>query len=145
MHREKDRVMQNRRFVSRTLDGARPGKNITALRILLVDDEPFVRQSMALFLGADGHTVTESESGAGALQQLARSSFDVVITDYRMQGMNGDELARRIKDRYPEMPVYMLTGFYDQPIGPENPVLAVYHKPDQIKDLREAIMRADTN
>jgi DNA-binding NtrC family response regulator len=114
---------------------------VVPLRVLLVDDEPNVRQAIALMLGIDGHKVTESGSGLAALQNLAAHSFDIVITDYRMQGMNGDELACRIKALYPKTPVIMLTGFYDQGIGPRNPVCAIFHKPDGIKNLRDAMGR----
>jgi CheY-like chemotaxis protein len=112
------------------------------LRILLVDDEPNVRESIALVLGLDGHKVTERESGVSALQELEHNSYDLVVTDFRMRGMNGDELARRIKAKYPETPIMMLTGYYDQPIGPENPVSAVFHKPDGVSELREALVHS---
>jgi CheY-like chemotaxis protein len=117
-----------------------PHRSPTApLRVLLVDDEPNVRQAVALVLSVDGHKVTESASGPLALQRLETEQFDIVITDFRMQGMNGDELARRIKARHPTLPVVMLTGFSEQPIGPENPVCAIFYKPDQITSLRQMV------
>jgi len=116
-------------------------KSANRLRILLVDDEAQIRQSLAMALGdIDGHAVRECESGAAALELLVSEQFNLVITDNRMPGMEGDELARRIHAEFPGLPVVMLTGFSDQPIGTENPVKAIFHKDAKgITELREII------
>ncbi len=60
-------------------------------KILVVDDEPFVCDAIKMMLNFDGHTVATSNSGADALKRLETEKFDVVITDFSMLGMKGDE------------------------------------------------------
>ncbi len=83
-----------------------------ALSVLLVDDEKLVREATAAMLRELGHSVTEMESGIDALAQLAVSPrFDVVVTDYKMPRIDGAELARRVREMCPDMPVLLITGY----------------------------------
>jgi len=80
--------------------------------ILLVDDEPLVRQATAEMLREMGHIVIEAESGAAALAILeAEDEVDLLITDYLMPSMRGSELAAEIVKQRPDMPVLLLTGY----------------------------------
>jgi len=82
----------------------------TTRRILLVDDEPVVRDSVRRVLEFDGHAVEVVASGAEALTVLQNASFDLVITDYEMPLMKGDELATAIKVVLPLQPVLMVSA-----------------------------------
>jgi CheY-like chemotaxis protein len=63
-----------------------------------------------------GHSVTEAQSGPDALKMLDTDlPFDIVVTDYAMPGMNGFELAQRIKEKTPEMPIVLATGYAELP------------------------------
>jgi CheY-like chemotaxis protein len=64
------------------------------MRILIVDDNALMRRAMVRLLKADGVSVWSAESGPQACQVIAYGSFDVVVTDYEMPGMNGDEVLR---------------------------------------------------
>jgi CheY-like chemotaxis protein len=81
----------------------------TGLNILLVDDVPdgtIARKSILMGLG---YGVKTAESGAGALEILASESFDLMVTDYMMPGMNGIELIRVTQEKYPAMKTVMLS------------------------------------
>src|SRR6476659_2004897 len=80
-------------------------------RILVVDDEPSVRESIRMILKMDGHRVEAVSSGEEALQELGKSKYDVVFADHIMDGMTGAELARAIKAKYPVQIVIMLTAY----------------------------------
>jgi len=80
--------------------------------ILVVDDEPLVRQSVQLLLEADGYIVDGAESGAAALALFEPGKFDMIFTDYFMPEMKGDQLAAAINKRSPKQPVVMLTAFF---------------------------------
>ena len=82
-----------------------------AQRILVVDDEPFVCEAVKLLLATDGHSVETAGSGAEALAKYDPAKFDLVITDYAMEGMKGDELAAEIKQRAPAKPIILLTAY----------------------------------
>lgn len=84
---------------------------VRKLRILMVDDEPLVRQVMQEYLTGDGHEVETAPDGKAALQTFLNGKFDLVITDRAMPEMNGDLLAEKIKEIAPKMPIIMLTGF----------------------------------
>ena len=84
-------------------------------RVLVVDDEDGVREFVNRTLQIVGHRTTVAASGPSALA-IAESEtpFDLLVTDLRMPGMNGDELARRIRQRHPEVRVLYLTGYSEQ-------------------------------
>ena len=97
---------------------AAPSKASTGLRVLLVDDDILVSMGAADMLLDLGHIVTEAKSGAEALKILdSDSSFDVVITDYAMPGMNGRDLAHQIRKLNPKMPIVLATGYAELPSG----------------------------
>jgi two-component system response regulator FlrC len=79
-------------------------------RILVVDDEEGVRSFMAECLEVDGHQVDQAESGERALELARASSYQLVITDLRMPGIDGLELLRTLRDEQPEVEVIMVTA-----------------------------------
>ncbi len=82
-------------------------------RVLVIDDDLGPRAIVSRFLGRDGHTVETATNGAEGLAKLTDAEFDLVVTDRAMPGMNGDEVARRVKEARPGTPVILLTGFGD--------------------------------
>jgi CheY-like chemotaxis protein len=112
---------------------------IARKRILLVDDEPMVRQTLKLMLTLDQWTVVEAENGLDGCRSFTPGEFDVVITDYAMHGMKGDELARAIKCLVPSQPIIMISAYIDQLRNSDIPVDALLSKPCSIADLRRAI------
>jgi CheY-like chemotaxis protein len=82
------------------------------LTILLVDDEDIVRLGTAEMIRDLGHTVSEARNGAEALAMLADGLIvDAVVTDYKMPRMNGAELARRLHQSHPDLPILIITGY----------------------------------
>ena len=82
------------------------------LSVLLVDDEDLVRFATAELIRELGHQVTEVDSGAEALDQLREGlEVDAVVTDYKMPRMDGAELAERIKEIDPAIPILIITGY----------------------------------
>jgi signal transduction histidine kinase len=115
------------------------------LRILVVEDEPLVREVIGAYLEEDLHTVTLAENGRDALEKFKAGEFDVVLTDRAMPEMNGDELAAEIRKLSPAQPVVLLTGFGDlmasageKPAG----VDLVVGKPFNLTSLRNALATA---
>ena len=84
---------------------------VDTARILVVDDNARARQSMADVLTAAGHEVESSASAVEALRLLDRQSFDVILTDLQMPGMNGLEFIRALESRGCEAQVAMVTAF----------------------------------
>jgi len=80
-------------------------------RILVVDDEENVCQSVKKILGRKGYTVTDALNVEDAIKKINETSFDLVITDLMMPKTNGIELLQIIRDHYPELEVIMITGY----------------------------------
>ncbi len=124
-------------------DTAIPGKVRPApCRILLVDDDPAVRESTAMLLRVSGHDVVEAEGGAAGLARLAEQLFDVLLTDLGMPDLTGWEVARAAKSRRPTLPVILITGWGSEvarDIPDSRIVDRVLGKPVPLDDLLEAI------
>ena len=113
-------------------------------RILVVDDEPFVRQSVQILLQDYGYIVDEAESGFQALALFEPGKFDMIFTDYLMPEMKGDQLAAAIKKRSPKQPIVMITAFLEKlqssdcPLGGVDSIIC---KPFELETLQSAINR----
>lgn len=85
---------------------------MSALRkVLVVDDDPVVGKSFNRVLSGKGYIVVTAEDGYEALQKLQSEQYDVVFTDLRMPGMDGVEVAEKVKARQPWTPVVIVTGY----------------------------------
>ncbi len=105
-------------------------------RILLVEDEATVRSCLRLMLEMDGHHVTEAGDGAEALGSFTIGQFDLVITDFEMPVMRGNELAVGIKRLAPSMPILMISASARARREAGNPVDALLSKPFMVNELR---------
>ena len=83
--------------------------NETAIRILIVDDEPAIRRALKPPLAELGFQFSEASRGEEALQLLHSGQYDVVLLDINMPGIGGIETLRRIRAFAPRLPVLMLT------------------------------------
>lgn len=110
----------------------------------MVDDEPFVCDAVKMLLMFDGHTVETATSAPEALNLFDRGKFDLVITDFEMPGMKGDQLAATIKARRPGQPVVMITAYAEMLQGAKHPlpgIDAIISKPFLLENLRDAIAK----
>jgi len=112
------------------------------LRILAVDDEPELRDMVALMLGNDGHAVRTVASGDEALAALEAGEFDLVLSDVGMSGMNGWELVERVRRRWPSLRLVLATGWgaeIDPARARQQGIEAVIAKPFRFNDLRRVL------
>src|SRR5512140_2756336 len=110
---------------------------VPAQRILVVDDEPLVCQSIKLMLTSELHQVETSNGAVEAMAKFKPGCFDLVITDFSMPGIKGDQLAQALKERSPDLPIILLTAFppADQPAG----IDLVLTKPFSLDMMRQSI------
>jgi CheY-like chemotaxis protein len=114
--------------------------------VLVVDDDPRVRELLELLLRADGYRVIAAADGAAALEAVAAHAPRAVLVDLRMPGMDGTEVCRRVRQtRAPDrVPIIMLTGMDDA--GTRRDAIAagadaVLVKPVDRRALREHLAR----
>jgi PAS domain S-box-containing protein len=103
-----------------------------SLKILVVDDEEPVRETLAEMLVAVNHKVELAESGQEAVEKLRRGGFDFVFTDLAMPEMDGWETARLIRKNWPGLKIVLVTGYgptTTPPPGEEDLVDAIIGKP----------------
>src|SRR5207248_5881987 len=86
-----------------------PGNN-NSKRILIVDDEPAITRTMQIILTHDQHQVEVAADSDTALRLYDASRYDLVITDYKMPGVDGLELARLIRVWNPTQPILLVTA-----------------------------------
>lgn len=84
-----------------------------AIRVLLVDDERIFLESMSKVLRGRGYEVGTAASGVEALEEVRFKTYDVVVLDLRMPGMDGLEVLGRIRKNTPLLPVILLSGHAD--------------------------------
>lgn len=122
----------------RVEEGMDPATDSLTARIMVVDDEPMVRDVLSKLLTMKGHLVLEAGSGAEALEVLDDRTVDIVFTDQGMPEMNGRTLAGFIRKSYPNLPIVLLTG--DTEAGePDRDVSLVLSKPFKLEALEAAM------
>jgi two-component system response regulator HydG len=88
--------------------GREPADGIS---VLVVDDQAPIRESMVITFRREGYAVESAESGEQALELLFRKPFDLVVTDMRLNGMNGMEVLTRSKELFPDTEVVVMTAY----------------------------------
>ena len=96
----------------------------------------------------DGHVVETAVSGKAALDLFQKGGFDLIMVDYEMPGMNGDELAAAVKALDPHQPVAMISAYREKLASPRNPLVGVdlvIGKPFGSQEFRQAVTRLLAN
>lgn len=112
--------------------------------VLVVDDEAAIRYSVSKTLQRVGYQVAEAASGEEALDVMRRQTFDVVLTDIRMPGLDGVELVRRIKDVDNDTIVVLMTAYPSLGTAVEALRLGAHDyliKPSSSQDIRQCVAR----
>ncbi len=114
-------------------------------RVLLVDDDASLLKLLSIRIESKGYQVTTCESGIAALQLLKSHVFDAVITDLRMDEMDGMALHRQLQSRYPALPVIMMTAHGSIPDAVEatkQGIFAFITKPVDKDELFDSLAKA---
>jgi putative two-component system response regulator len=112
---------------------------------LIVDDEPRLRQILALLMRADGFLCVEAGNGIEALEELSRQAITLLLTDMEMPKMGGIELLRQVRSRYPDVAVVMITGNADVETAVGALSLGAMDyitKPFQLEEVRARVRQA---
>lgn len=111
-------------------------------RILVAEDEGPVREFVSRALSLSGHEITAVEDGLQALDALADTKFDLLLTDIVMPGMDGIALALKAGNNYPSMPVLMMSGYAAERQRAHNLDALVHRviaKPFSLQQICEAV------
>ncbi|WP_028580314.1 response regulator [Desulfogranum japonicum] len=116
------------------------------LRILVLDDEPIVTKRLKPILMQKGYYVETFVKSSEALERFRTHPFDLVITDLKMEGIDGMEFLSEVKDMKPETEVIVITGFATMETAKESfrkGVLDFLAKPFTFGELLAAVAKAE--
>ena len=92
---------------------------MNSTKILIVDDELIMRESLAGWLERDGHSVQTASSGEEALEKLKETRFDILLVDIKMEGISGLDVLHTVKENDPDVAVVMITAYGSIPTAIE--------------------------
>ena len=95
-------------------DLASAGVTHPMARVLVVEDEPYIREVLCRWLAADEYECTSAPDGEAALEALEAGYVELVLTDIMMPGMSGMTLLEEVKKRFPDVAVVMATALDDR-------------------------------
>ena len=113
-----------------------------ASRILICEDEQFVRWALAEHLRSDGYTVVEAQNGIEALKRVAEARPDAILLDLNMPEMSGLTALRKMRDLGVDSPVFILSGFGtagSQTEATELGVAGFIHKPYYLSEVSQLL------
>jgi two-component system response regulator HydG len=105
--------------------------------ILFVDDHEVLARLSCEILEMQGYRAVSAFSAQDALKKFDNQKFDLLVTDFRMEGMNGLELARKLHDKHPNVPVIIVTGY--GPVDGGKDVDTVLQKEELFPELLDKI------
>src|SRR5690349_3440669 len=105
--------------------------------ILFVDDHEVLARLSCEILEMQGYRAVSAYNGEDALRKFESDDFDILVTDFRMEGMNGVELAKKVHEHHPQVPVIIVTGY--GPVDGGKDVAACLQKDDLFPALLEKI------
>ena len=108
-------------------------------RVLYIDDNELVRTAIDSMFRALGTECEFASDGLAALDLLDQSSFDLVLCDYGLPGLNGGEVLQRIKSRWPDLPVVITSGWSEPMTADQLPPDGFLPKPVRMKDLADLL------
>ncbi|MGQ9570032.1 MAG: endopeptidase La [Thermodesulfovibrionales bacterium] len=114
-------------------------------QILVVDDEEIARKNLEHLLKKENYTVITAASGAEAIEKMEASNFDVILTDIRMEKVNGIQVLEKAKSRYPDSKVIMITGYASVDSAIETLKMGAFHyiaKPFKVDEVRATVKQA---
>ena len=114
-------------------------------RVLVVDDEETAVRNLVYALGKEGYAVTGLDSGTAALAALEKERFDVVLTDLRMERVDGMQVLRQARERYPDVAVIVLTGYATVTSAVDAMKEGAFHyvtKPFRLDEVRHVVREA---
>jgi ATP-dependent Lon protease len=114
-------------------------------RILVVDDEEIARKNLEHILIKENYTVVTAENGLEAIKKMEASDYDVILTDIRMETVNGIEVLEKAKSKYPDTKVIMITGYASINSAIESMKKGAFHyieKPFKVDKVRSVVKQA---
>jgi DNA-binding NtrC family response regulator len=113
-------------------------------RIMLIDDDEWIRDSLSLFFEGEGCHLLTVETAEEGMEELKRQDYDIIIVDYRLPGIDGLGFLERIKNSHPDALTLMITAYGSKDVFLKARSIGVQgfiDKPFTIKTIEESLSR----
>ena len=97
------------------------------VKILLIDDDELIRDSLKLFFQNEGCHLTAFESAEKGMEALKREKYNIIISDYVLPGMNGLEFLRAVNEFYPNAMTVLITAYFSNDVFSEATAIGVHN------------------
>ena len=117
---------------------------LKSMEILLVDDDEWIRHSLCLFFESEGCHLTALETAEEGMEAIKKQAYDILVTDYRLPGMDGLEFLRHIQDTQPHIMTVLITAYKSEDVVSEAVKLGIQdfiEKPFTTKTIEESLTR----
>jgi len=121
---------------------------LKSMKTLLIDDDEWIRDSLSMFFESEGCHLTALETAEEGMEALKRLNYDIVVTDYRLPGMDGLEFLRQIQDMQPQVMKILITAYKSDDVISEAMGLGIQdfiEKPFSTKTIEESLTRLIEN
>ena len=123
-------------------------RKLREMRILLIDDDEWIRDSLSLFFESEGCHLIALETAEEGLEEINRQACDIIISDYKLPGMDGLEFLERINRSYPDALTMMITAFGSKDVflkARKTGVQEFIDKPFTIQSIEDSLSRLIRN
>jgi len=120
-------------------------KSETKLKLMVLDDEPIVGKRLAPALSKINCEVETFTSSEAALEKLKEERFDILVTDIRMEGLDGIEVLEAVREFQPDLKVILITGYATVEVAREAMAKGAFDfiaKPFKPQELRDVVLKA---
>jgi DNA-binding NtrC family response regulator len=121
---------------------------IKNMKILLIDDDEWIRDSLSLFFEAEGCYLRTFETAEEGMEAVKQQAYDIVISDYKLPGMDGLEFLKRVKEKQPNAFEVLITAYPNREILKEAKLMGVKQfipKPFTSEDVETSLARMFEN
>ena len=121
---------------------------LKSMKILLIDDDEWIRDSLRLFFESEGCYLVAFETAEEAIEALHRQHYDIIITDYKLPGMDGVAFFKRIQSSHPDTIKILITAFKSEVVVEEAKKAGVQHliaKPFTSETIEASLTRLTAN
>ncbi len=117
---------------------------LKGMKILLIDDDEWIRDSLALYFEGEGCHLQALETAEEGIEALKKQEYGIIITDYRLPGMDGLEFLKRIQDSHPNAMKILITAYRDEDIVSKANRMGIHDfidKPFTTKTIENSLSR----
>jgi len=121
---------------------------LKSMEILLIDDDEWIRDSLRLFFESEGCRLTALETAEEGLESLKSHNYDIIVTDYRLPGMDGMEFLEKIQDTQPHAMKILITAYRSEQVISEAARIGIHDfidKPFTTKTIEGSLARLIEN